>query len=106
MIEGAILQQLDVMQKSVPQATVGTSVTQTRQPVYLGIFVLAQWVPFYKCFSSGLLTVTALSVLQMVLALDAVYNKNTLQFLFLAAFNFSLLIYGALQIIEVQSNVT
>lgn len=41
----------------------------------------------------------------MVLALDAVYNKNTLQFVFLAFFNFSLIIYGAIQIVEVQSNV-
>ena len=41
----------------------------------------------------------------MVLALDAVFNKNTLQFLFLAAFNFSLLVYGALQIDEVGNDV-
>lgn len=34
------------------------------------------------------------------------YNKNTLQFLFLAFFNFSLLVYGALQIVEVQQNVS
>ena len=42
----------------------------------------------------------------MVLAVDAVYNKNTLQFLFLAFFNFSLLVYGALQVVEVQSTIT
>lgn len=45
------------------------------------------------------------SLLQLVLALDAVYNKNTLQFLFLAFFNFSLLLYGSLQIVEVKSNI-
>ncbi|KAG9049153.1 hypothetical protein FS837_011072 [Tulasnella sp. UAMH 9824] len=79
--------QLDNMQESVPAAKAGAQkVTQTRQPVYLGIFVLAH-------------------LLQLVLALDAVYNKNTLQFLFLAFFNFSLLLYGSLQIVEVKSNI-
>lgn len=88
LIEGIILQQLDNMQDSVPAAKAGAKkVTQTRQPVYLGIFVLAH-------------------LLQMVLALDAVYNKNTLQFLFLAFFNFSLLLYGSLQIVEVKGNIT
>lgn len=39
-IEGAILQQLDSMHDSVlnPPA----DVTETRQPIYLGLFVLAQ----------------------------------------------------------------
>ncbi|KAG8918359.1 hypothetical protein FRC01_001900 [Tulasnella sp. 417] len=78
--------QLDNMAESVPAAKAAQKVTQTRQPVYLGIFVLAH-------------------LLQMVLALDAVYNKNTLQFLFLAFFNFSLLLYGSLQIVEVKSNI-
>lgn len=87
LIEGVILQQLDNMAESVPPAKADTTViTQTRQPVYLGIFVLAH-------------------LLQLVLALDAVYNKNTLQFLFLAFFNFSLLLYGSLQIVEVKSNI-
>ncbi|KAG8905257.1 hypothetical protein FRB99_000372 [Tulasnella sp. 403] len=86
-IEGAILQQLDKMQESVPQGTATLhSITQTRQPVYLGLFALAH-------------------VLQMVLAVDAVYNKNTLQFLFLASFNLMLMIYGAMQIVEVQLNI-
>ncbi|KAG8984675.1 hypothetical protein FRB90_005177 [Tulasnella sp. 427] len=88
LIEGIILQQLDIMADSVPKKKAGAvKVTQTRQPVYLGIFVLAHF-------------------LQLVLALDAVYNKNTLQFLFLAFFNFSLLLYGSLQIVEVNGNIT
>ncbi|KAG8928302.1 hypothetical protein FRC02_007111 [Tulasnella sp. 418] len=41
----------------------------------------------------------------MYLAVESVYNKNTLQFLFLAIFNFSLLVYGGLQIYEVKENV-
>ena len=41
-IEGTILQQLDAMQDTVPQKTGDKSVTLARQPVYLGIFVLAQ----------------------------------------------------------------
>lgn len=42
----------------------------------------------------------------MILAVDAVYNKNTLQFLFLASFNFVLLIYSIMQILEVTQNIT
>jgi len=41
----------------------------------------------------------------MILAIDAVFNKNTLQFLFLVFFNFSLCMYGAIQVIEIQDNV-
>lgn len=41
-IEGTILQQLDKMEDSVPSTTTSKSVKQARQPVYLGIFVLAQ----------------------------------------------------------------
>jgi len=75
------------MADSVPAQTSTDASDTTRQPVYLGIFILAH-------------------LLQMALALDAVYNKNTLQFLFLACFNFSLLIYGALQIVEVQKDIS
>jgi len=81
-IEAAILQQLDMLDETVPsQDQTNVATNQSRQPIYLGIFVLAHF-------------------LQMVLAMDAVYNKNTLQFLFLAVFNFTLLIYGAMQIVE------
>ncbi|KAG9034916.1 hypothetical protein FRB95_012332 [Tulasnella sp. JGI-2019a] len=87
-IEAAILQQLDVLDNNIANTTDQSefATTQTRQPIYLGIFVLAHF-------------------LQMILAMDAVYNKNTLQFLFLALFNFTLLIYGALQVVEVQTNI-
>ncbi|KAG8851316.1 hypothetical protein FRB96_009381 [Tulasnella sp. 330] len=86
-IEAAILQQLDMLEQTVPsQDKTEVATNQSRQPIYLGIFVLAHF-------------------LQMILAVDAVYNKNTLQFLFLAVFNFVLLAYGAMQIVEVQGNI-
>ncbi|KAG8884699.1 hypothetical protein FRB97_003483 [Tulasnella sp. 331] len=86
-IEAAILQQLDMLGQTVPsQDKTEVATNQSRQPIYLGIFVLAHF-------------------LQMILAVDAVYNKNTLQFLFLAVFNFVLLAYGAMQIVEVQGNI-
>jgi len=51
--------------------------------VYLGIFALAH-------------------VFQMVMALDAVYNRNTLQVFCLTAFNLSFMVYSIIQIGEIR----
>ncbi|PPQ98269.1 hypothetical protein CVT26_013537 [Gymnopilus dilepis] len=55
----------------------------TRMPVYLSIFALAH-------------------VFQFVMALDAVYARNTLQFLFLTIFNALFLCYAVIQIKEIR----
>ncbi|PIL29601.1 hypothetical protein GSI_08237 [Ganoderma sinense ZZ0214-1] len=57
-----------------------------RMPVYLSIFAMAH-------------------VFQFVLALDAVWGRNVLQFITLAIFNALLLLYAVIQITEI-SNVT
>lgn len=56
---------------------------KNRIPVYLAIFAMAH-------------------VFQFLLALDAVYNRNTLQFAFLAVFNALFLVYSAIQIFEIR----
>jgi hypothetical protein len=57
------------------------SETVTRMPVYLSIFAFAQYV------SSNLEPLSALSlsssIFQLVMAVNAVYARNTLQFMFL-----------------------
>jgi len=60
-----------------------------KMPVYLGIFALAH-------------------VFQFVMAIDAVYARNTLQFITLAIFNALFLVYAIIQITEIQqtSNLT
>jgi len=55
-----------------------------RMRVYLAIFALAH-------------------VFQFILAIDAVYNRNTLQFFFLCVFNALFLIYSGVQIGEVKA---
>lgn len=57
--------------------------TTRRMPVYLSIFALAH-------------------VFQFIMALDAVYARNTLQFICLTIFNALFLIYSIIQIREVQ----
>jgi len=57
---------------------------KARLPVYLAIFTLAH-------------------LFQAALALDAVYNRNTLQFIFLAIFNALLGVYAIIQIGEVKT---
>ncbi|TDL28843.1 hypothetical protein BD410DRAFT_818288 [Rickenella mellea] len=54
-----------------------------RLPVYLGIFAFAH-------------------LFQFAMALDAVYARNTLQFIFLTVFNAMLLVYGVVQISEIS----
>jgi len=55
-----------------------------RLPVYFSIFGFAH-------------------VFQLILAIDAVWMRNTLQFLFLTAFNLLFLIYAVVQIFEIRS---
>ncbi|KAH8100528.1 hypothetical protein BXZ70DRAFT_1022471 [Cristinia sonorae] len=56
---------------------------ENKMPVYLSLFALAH-------------------VFQFGMALDAVFNRNTLQFIFLAVFNAILLAYSVIQIGEVH----
>ncbi|TEB35221.1 hypothetical protein FA13DRAFT_1753510 [Coprinellus micaceus] len=62
-----------------------TDPTIKRMPVYLAIFALAQY-----------------RVSSFAMALDAVYARNTLQFICLAIFNALFLLYAIIQINEVQ----
>jgi len=59
------------------------TVASQRMPVYLSIFALAH-------------------VFQFGMALDAVYARNTLQFIFLAVFNALFLVYAVIQISEIK----
>lgn len=63
-----------------------TSGNAQRMPAYLTIFAFAH-------------------IFQFIMAIDAVYNRNTLQFLFLTAFNALFLLYAIIQIKEVQEAV-
>ncbi|THH26654.1 hypothetical protein EUX98_g7531 [Antrodiella citrinella] len=67
--------EVDIQQ---PNAT-----SQNKMPVYLALFALAH-------------------VFQFGMALDAVYARNTLQFMFLTVFNAILLAYSVIQISEVN----
>ncbi|KAG1715792.1 hypothetical protein ID866_1368 [Astraeus odoratus] len=58
-----------------------------KMPVYLSIFALAH-------------------IFQLVLAVDAVYARNTLQFIGLILFNLLFLIYAVIQIGEIQNSTT
>ncbi|TFK76851.1 hypothetical protein BDN72DRAFT_890654 [Pluteus cervinus] len=69
------------------EATNDDQITSRKMPVYLSIFALAH-------------------VFQFVMAVDAVYARNTLQFIFLTIFNALFLIYAIIQIREVQEAIT
>jgi len=58
-------------------------ITSRKMPVYLSIFALAH-------------------VFQLVMAIDAVYARNTLQFLCLTVFNALFLVYAIIQIKEIR----
>ena len=78
-IEGELflrVQRLSELEESNDNAT-------RRMPVYLSIFALAH-------------------VFQFIMALDAVYARNTLQFICLTIFNALFLLYSIIQIREVQ----
>lgn len=57
-----------------------------RLPVYLGIFAFAH-------------------IFQLGMAIDAVHNRNTLQFLFLTIFNALFLLYAVIQIFEIRNSI-
>ncbi|KAF9557869.1 hypothetical protein CPC08DRAFT_819656 [Agrocybe pediades] len=59
------------------------TIATTRMPVYLAIFALAH-------------------VFQLVMAVDAVYARNTLQFICLTIFNALFLLYAVIQINEIR----
>jgi hypothetical protein len=80
-IEGELLVRFHQAGLGAGDDTAGGS---RKMKVYLGIFVLAH-------------------VFQMVMALDAVYNRNTLQVFCLTAFNLSFMIYSIIQIGEIRA---
>lgn len=79
-IEGELF--LRVKEKMDSEDKSGSDSTTRRMPVYLAIFALAQYVsPFsLRCLSAY----GPCSVFQFAMALDAVYARNTLQFILLA----------------------
>ncbi|TFK41365.1 hypothetical protein BDQ12DRAFT_600549 [Crucibulum laeve] len=88
-IEGELF--LRVQEKTRADAAAGLGgdnlVYAQRMPVYLSIFALAH-------------------VFQFVMAVDAVYARNTLQFIALAMFNALFLAYAVIQIKEVQQTMS
>jgi len=84
-IEGELI--LRVREKTkADNNSASTRVDNLRMPVYLSIFALAH-------------------VFQFVMAMDAVYARNTLQFLFLTIFNALFLLYAIIQIKEVRDDL-
>ncbi|KAL1715505.1 hypothetical protein EV715DRAFT_256203 [Schizophyllum commune] len=77
-IEGELYTRLDL--------TYSSSAASKKMPVYLSIFAMAH-------------------VFQFAMAIDAVYARNTLQFLFLTGFNLALLIYSVIQIAEIRQTI-
>lgn len=54
-------------------------ISSRKMPVYLSIFALAQWVT--SIAGDALSNAVYCSVFQFVMAVDAVYARNTLQFI-------------------------
>ncbi|KAF9459471.1 hypothetical protein BDZ94DRAFT_1381924 [Collybia nuda] len=79
-IEGELLLRVRAETKDDDQ------ITSRKMPVYLSIFALAQ----------------PTSIFQLVMAIDAVYARNTLQFLCLTVFNALFLVYAIIQIKEIR----
>jgi heme/copper-type cytochrome/quinol oxidase subunit 2 len=83
-IEGELFLRVREKIKSDNAITPGDpNASTSRMPVYLSVFALAH-------------------VFQFVMAVDAVYARNTLQFLFLTLLNTVFLLYSVLQISEIQ----
>ncbi|KAJ7932615.1 hypothetical protein B0H13DRAFT_1701556 [Mycena leptocephala] len=78
-IEGELLLQINKNADAKPSENAGTH----KMPVYLSIFALAH-------------------VFQFVMAVDAVYARNTLQFICLTIFNALFLVYAVIQIGEIR----
>ncbi|EGO04580.1 hypothetical protein SERLA73DRAFT_173875 [Serpula lacrymans var. lacrymans S7.3] len=79
-IEGDLLVRLNGSEQSPGSA-------REKMPVYLSIFALAH-------------------VFQFAMAIDAVYARNTLQFIALTVFNILFLVYAIIQIGEIQASST
>ncbi|KAF7320244.1 hypothetical protein MKEN_00809000 [Mycena kentingensis (nom. inval.)] len=79
-IEGELLIQIN---KNATAVGDNDSVAAHKMPVYLSIFAIAH-------------------VFQFVMAVDAVYARNTLQFIFLTVFNALFLVYAVIQIGEIR----
>lgn len=87
-IEGDLLLRFHEAENLGPQLPPGTGDLASRKmSVFLSIFALAH-------------------VFQLAMALDAVYARNTLQFLGLTVFNALFLIYAVIQISEVRHSLT
>ncbi|KAF7784746.1 hypothetical protein Agabi119p4_911 [Agaricus bisporus var. burnettii] len=82
-IEGDLYLRIRDSQSDQQSSSVAV-VALRRMPVYLAVFAMAH-------------------VFQFVMAVDAVYARNTLQFIFLTVFNGLLVIYAAIQIGEVRA---
>ncbi|EDR16071.1 uncharacterized protein LACBIDRAFT_228346, partial [Laccaria bicolor S238N-H82] len=82
-IEGELFLRVREKMKADSQTDDGAQMATSRMPVYLSIFALAH-------------------VFQFVMAVDAVYARNTLQFICLTIFNALFLIYAIIQIKEIR----
>lgn len=89
-IEGVIYLKMKNYYEGLSKSSQGTQADDDlsikRLPVYLGIFAFAH-------------------VYQFVLAMFAVHQRNTMQFLFLGLFNLLLLIYSIIQISEIRDKL-
>jgi len=83
-IEGNLL--LRFHNATAGQTSSYDQMTSRKMPVYLSVFVLAH-------------------LFQLVMAIDAVYARNTLQFIFLTMFNFLFLVYAIIQIGEIRQSL-
>ncbi|KAG9223045.1 hypothetical protein PLEOSDRAFT_1088423 [Pleurotus ostreatus PC15] len=81
-IEGELLVRIN---RQNDLAGVDGKIPSQKMPVYLSIFALAH-------------------VFQLVLAIDAVYARNTLQFIALTIFNALFLLYAIIQIFEIRTS--
>jgi len=84
-IEGELFLRLRE-KRSADGSNAAGDIALQQMPVYLGIFVLAH-------------------VFQFAMAVDAVYARNTLQFILLTAFNALFLIYAVIQIKEIRDTL-
>jgi hypothetical protein len=80
-IEGDILLRFHEADKQLTQSSQPDNIATAskKMPVYLSVFALAQWVQSIQIFVSS--TQMYCSLFQLGMALDAVYARNTLQFL-------------------------
>ncbi|KAF8078371.1 hypothetical protein FPV67DRAFT_1663123 [Lyophyllum atratum] len=84
-IEGELL--LRVREEVQGDSEADGQIPSRKMPVYLSIFALAH-------------------IFQLVMAIDAVYARNTLQFLCLTVFNALFLVYAIIQIKEIREALT